>query len=46
MRMFSFDQMVNAEKHIACWGDFKHLTDELMGKTIADGGVMTQSGSK
>ena len=41
MQMFSFDEMVNAEKHLACWGDFKSLTDTLMAKSVENGGVMT-----
>lgn len=43
MQMFSFDEMVNAEKHLACWGDFKELTDNFMHKKVGDGGVMTKS---
>lgn len=41
MQMFSFDELMNAEKHLQCWGDFKNLTDTLMAKSIEDGGVMT-----
>jgi hypothetical protein len=40
MKMFSYDEMINAEKHLACWGDFKNLTHVLMAKTFEDGGVM------
>lgn len=43
MQLFSYDEMVNAEKHLACWGDFKSLTDVLMAKSEDEGGVMTKS---
>jgi hypothetical protein len=43
LQFFSYDQMVNAEKHLACWGDFKGLTDALMSKTFEEGGVLSQS---
>jgi hypothetical protein len=26
MLCFSYDEMLNAETHLACWGDFKNLT--------------------
>ena len=30
MQAFSMDEMTNAEKHLACWGDFRDLTDIYM----------------
>lgn len=40
---FSYDEMLNAETHLACWGDFKNYTDALLGKKLSQGGVWTQS---
>jgi hypothetical protein len=43
MQSFSFDQMHCASKQLACWGDFKKLTDIYMSKSMGHGGVMTDS---
>ena len=43
MLSFSYDEMLNAESHLACWGDFKNLTESLLGKKLSHGGVWTAS---
>ena len=35
MLSFSYDEMLNAETHLACWGDFKNLTDTLLGRKLS-----------
>lgn len=41
MMYFSYDEMTNADTHLACWGDFKNLTETLLNKSMGQGGVMT-----
>ena len=34
MQNFSYEEMDSAQKQLACWGDFKKLTDVYMTKNI------------